>query len=247
MISRKIINGVLNVNQDTNSINIISDTLNLDVIGIKKFDNFEADIKNKRFDIGVANDENNNLISLLVPHEIQIENKEKKYFDFLEGLNIFAEKYKEELINNEGLLERILLQLNSSIFLDKSKDTGTLLDKLVMEFPNNNLMGKLMLICNKIFSEEKNKFTHKDFFPKSATIIISLQIPNRYIYDDIEKVSFLVMETDSIEDSFLFSRWEGLLKSKKFRRIETLGSIQSNSLKKIITELIRIYKKMIGE
>ena len=129
----------------------------------------------------------------------------------------------------------------------------TCIDEMVQELKTSDLDTQVKEICDKIFTEEKDNFTHFDYVLKGPNIFLCLEVPGR----TKKEIAFVCLEREYVE-TYVISLWTifepkiGEMKDKEgndvipYRKINT-WTIKEDESNKILMEYAKIIKLMKGE
>ena len=128
----------------------------------------------------------------------------------------------------------------------------TCLDEMLLEIKTSDLDTQVKELCDKIFDQEKENFTHFEYMLKGPNIFLCLEVPGR----TKKEIAFLCLEREYVE-TYIITLWTifkpkiGEIKDKEkdivpYRKIRT-WVIKENKANKILMEYAKTIKLMKGE
>ena len=129
----------------------------------------------------------------------------------------------------------------------------TCIDEMIQNIKTSELDGQVKELCDQIFEEEKDNFTHFDYAVKGPNVFLCLEVPGR----NNKEIAFVCLEREYAE-TYITALWivfESRIGENKdedgndiipYRKIKT-WPIKENKAKKILMEYAKIIKLMKGE
>jgi len=128
----------------------------------------------------------------------------------------------------------------------------TCLDEMLLDIKTSDLDTQVKELCDKIFDQEKENFTHFEYMLKGPNIFLCLEVPGR----TKKEIAFLCLEREYVE-TYIITLWTifkpkiGEIKDKEkdivpYRKIRT-WVIKENKANKILMEYAKTIKLMKGE